>query len=228
MTHLVHLRLRQNRLWRLAIRHRSDDDFDYVLHAGLSALLGDKRPSTFSSELGQQEMMSVLMYSPHELSTLRTEAQNHADPDHYDICKWSECASKPLPSTWPEGHRLGFKVRVCPTVRHDRSEQDVFLTREFQTRDEAYTQWLTKKLEENGAHLEHAHLTKFQLRKMMRKHARVQQGVPRRKQFFHLPDAVLEGSLTVASSDKFNQLLARGIGRHRGFGFGMLLIHLER
>jgi CRISPR system Cascade subunit CasE len=39
------------------------------------------------------------------------------------------------------------------------------------------------------------------------------------------PDATLQGTLTVADPKAFAALLARGIGRHRAFGFGMLLLH---
>lgn len=38
------------------------------------------------------------------------------------------------------------------------------------------------------------------------------------------PDAVLQGTLEVADLDAFHALLARGVGRHRAFGFGMLLL----
>jgi len=38
------------------------------------------------------------------------------------------------------------------------------------------------------------------------------------------PQALLKGVLTVKESNTFNRLLARGIGRHRAFGYGMLLL----
>ncbi|GAB4211209.1 MAG: hypothetical protein OHK0013_32690 [Sandaracinaceae bacterium] len=38
------------------------------------------------------------------------------------------------------------------------------------------------------------------------------------------PNAVLEGTLRVTDADAFRALLARGLGRHRAFGFGMLLL----
>ena len=38
------------------------------------------------------------------------------------------------------------------------------------------------------------------------------------------PDAVVSGTLVVESPSEFVRLLARGIGRHRAFGFGMLLL----
>ena len=38
------------------------------------------------------------------------------------------------------------------------------------------------------------------------------------------PDAVAVGTVTVTDPDRFAAALARGIGRHRSFGFGMLLL----
>jgi CRISPR system Cascade subunit CasE len=37
-------------------------------------------------------------------------------------------------------------------------------------------------------------------------------------------DAVFEGTLEVRDAALFQELLARGVGRHRAFGFGMLLL----
>jgi len=38
------------------------------------------------------------------------------------------------------------------------------------------------------------------------------------------PDATFHGELTITDPDAFHTLLTRGIGRHRSFGFGMLLL----
>lgn len=38
------------------------------------------------------------------------------------------------------------------------------------------------------------------------------------------PDATLQGKLSISDPEAFATLLARGIGRHRAFGFGMLLL----
>ena len=38
------------------------------------------------------------------------------------------------------------------------------------------------------------------------------------------PDVVMQGRLRVSDPQAFAQLLARGVGRHRAFGFGMLLL----
>ena len=42
------------------------------------------------------------------------------------------------------------------------------------------------------------------------------------------PDAVFSGTLTIKDPAAFRVLLARGVGRHRSFGFGMLLLRPAR
>ena len=42
------------------------------------------------------------------------------------------------------------------------------------------------------------------------------------------PDALFTGEITVADPEAFCRLLARGVGRHRAFGFGMLLLRPPR
>jgi CRISPR system Cascade subunit CasE len=42
------------------------------------------------------------------------------------------------------------------------------------------------------------------------------------------PDAVLAGQLRVTDPKAFTQLLASGVGRHRAFGFGLLLLRSAR
>ncbi len=46
----------------------------------------------------------------------------------------------------------------------------------------------------------------------------------RKVRFVNGPDVIFTGQLQVEHSEAFARLLARGIGRHRAFGFGMLLL----
>jgi CRISPR system Cascade subunit CasE len=38
------------------------------------------------------------------------------------------------------------------------------------------------------------------------------------------PDAVFKGEIQVTDGEAFARLVTRGVGRHRAFGFGMLLL----
>jgi CRISPR system Cascade subunit CasE len=82
-------------------------------------------------------------------------------------------------------------------------------------REDVYVRWLSRELQRGGAsRLESARLTEF-CRERMRRGA----GEP-----IERPNAVLEGTLTVLDPEAFRALLTRGLGRHRAFGFGMLLL----
>jgi CRISPR system Cascade subunit CasE len=39
------------------------------------------------------------------------------------------------------------------------------------------------------------------------------------------PDATIHGTLTVTDPGVFTKFLARGVARHRAYGYGMLLLH---
>ncbi len=76
-------------------------------------------------------------------------------------------------------------------------------------------------------------------RELARSHAAVLEGPPRMSAFkrdrlyrrgvesrrvLERPNAVMEGVLRVETEEGFRTLLHRGLGRHRAFGFGMLLL----
>ena len=149
----------------------------------------------------------------------------------------ARCETREMPA-FASGQRLGFRTRVCPVVRTRRPgqrplattrsgrarhrEMDAFihatLTADTQTeidREYVYVRWLRRELQRGGAsRLESARLTEFRRERMRR-------GDGGR---LERPNAVLEGTLTVLDPEAFRALLTRGLGRHRAFGFGMLLL----
>jgi CRISPR system Cascade subunit CasE len=105
----------------------------------------------------------------------------------------------------------------------------------FDDRERAYTGWLDRELivarpstgRENGARCAEL-LETEDLGTGRPRRARMVE--LRREPFFQggargeRPNVVLEGTLRVTDADAFRALLARGVGRHRAFGFGMLLL----
>ena len=110
-------------------------------------------------------------------------------------------ASEPSPGVHPE--RLPFERSAA----------------EWGGREDAYGKWLARELRRNGAadpdNL--PRLTSFKRDKLYRRAGQAA-GVLQR------PNAVMEGILRVADAEAFLALLRRGVGRHRAFGFGMLLL----
>ena len=87
-------------------------------------------------------------------------------------------------------------------------------------REETYREWLAVELEKAGARLVEATLTSFQLG---RQHRRTQSEKRAGARTSH-PEASFEGVLEVTEPALFSDGLARGLGRHRAFGFGMMLL----
>ena len=78
-----------------------------------------------------------------------------------------------------------------------------------------YTDWLAQRLGQRGAQLDEASLKSFQRVRTIRKlRAHATEG----------PHALMRGTITIVDPGKFTELVAHGIGRHRAYGYGMLLL----
>lgn len=210
---------------------RTDEDYGYAAHAWLAAALGAHTPRPFRliETLGG---LRLLGYSAADIATLIQHARNFALPDALAVCDWSAAAGKEMPTRWTAGRRLGFEVRICPVIRGER-ERDVYLVevdqartgcREPASRADIYAGWLQAQLQLGGAAqpvAETANLIGFRRVRTMRQS---RAGKDARHQGVERPDALMTGELLVGNPDAFAKLLARGIGRHRAFGFGMLML----
>ena len=155
------------------------------------------------------------------------------DPAQVCILGAGRIVSKPMPTGWQSGRRLGFETRIRPTVRRSRNadsrpgkECDAFALEACRyppgdmphSRETVYGDWLSRQFDRRGgAQLDRQHtkLVSFQRTRAVRKrHARYSEG----------PDVVMRGVLTITDPGAFSNLLANGIGRHRAYGYGMLLL----
>lgn len=212
-----------------------DGDFGYALHALLAATFGDLAPKPLRY-LGGRE--GLLAYTSADPESLRLNAQL-ATPDVARALGLEAMDSRPFPDVWKTGHRIAFDVRVRPVVRtKDGRERDAYLhslgeqsngTPEsdhdvLADRATVYGDWLAKQFEaHDAAHITEVHMDAFRLTRVVRKTGGAETG-RRNAQSVSGPDAVFKGELLVGNSEAFSRLLARGIGRHRAFGFGMLLL----
>ena len=216
-------------------RNPSDEDFGYAAHAWLAATLGEQAPRPFrlmENRVETRAGLRLLGYAAADAETLAQRARDFALPDALSVCDWGAAAGKAMPATWVAGRRLGFEVRACPILRGER-ERDAYLVevdqakaegREPASRTQVYVHWLQRQLERDGAAQavpETLNLVGFR-RVLALRQSRSGQG--QRRQGVERPDALVTGELLVSDPDAFARLLARGIGRHRAFGFGMLLL----
>lgn len=232
--HLMRLQPDAKALAAWAVRHNMlspDGDLGYALHGLLSAAFGNQAPQPFRY-MGHKK--GLLAYTSEDLGTLRLHA-SMAAPDVARALGLDALDARPFPSTWKEGQRLGFEVRMRPVIRaKDGRERDAFLHAAesipategdgMAQRTMVYCDWLAKQFSVDGAaQINQVQMEEFRLTRVLRKTAADENG-KRKLLPVNGPDAVLKGQLLVGKPDAFARLLARGIGRHRAFGFGMLLL----
>lgn len=220
-------------------------DLGDAFHGLLRAAFGSFAPQPFRYLDERRGLLAYTHLDPQAMA----EQVALADPQAARTLGLGACAEhggyrlRPFPSEWSVGQELGFEVRVRPTARSAVGEQDVFLravTRaggaegESVERQTIYTQWLHEHLSaregmacqpwQGAVELLDVQLNAFTRSKVVRR-TQASEGQDRKGRVIDGPDATLVGRLRVINSVAFAYLLARGIGRHRAFGFGMLLLH---
>jgi CRISPR system Cascade subunit CasE len=211
-----------------------DGDYGYALHALLAAGFGEHAPKPFRYLDARR---GLLAYSSLDADTLRSHAALAA-PDVARALGLDHLDARVFPSQWKAGQRLAFEVRVRPTQRtKDGRERDAFLCalenapkseQATVQRELVYREWLVRQLQVNeAAQVQDAHMTGFQLIRVLRRGQADEHG-KRKPQVLAGPDVLFTGELVVADPLAFANLLARGVGRHRAFGFGMLLLKPAR
>jgi len=91
-------------------------------------------------------------------------------------------------------------------------------------RAEVYLDWLAAEFDRRGgAALCNAHVSTMKRTMLVRRTSR-EADSGRASRAIDGPDVTFTGTLEIIDSDAFTALLARGLGRHRAFGFGMLLL----
>ena len=183
---------------------------------------------------------NLYAYSALNAEALRTAAKTLAHPEALGVLSLHRVESKVMPTDWQKGQQLGFDLRVRPVRRLRRKietrggnfgkgkEIDAFLLEALRqhpespsgmtdakhTRQDVYLDWLAERIGA-AATLDRSksHLARFR-----------RTVVSRGNQGSEGPDATIHGTLTVVDADAFSTLLLGGVGRHKAYGYGMLLL----
>lgn len=213
---------------------RSGEDDGYAWHALLSAVFDKAHaPKPFRTVTRRGRPMQLLAYTGRDPATLQEAAHDFADPlalAAIGLAPGVSLAVRPLPS-FARGRRLGFSLQVRPTVRTDRdadraksAEIDAFVAAmraapgTSPDRKTVYAEWACAKLAAGGASVLDLRFDGLNRIPVMRRDA------SRALATVQGHSASLTGLLEVTDADAFAALLARGVGRHRAFGYGMLLL----
>lgn len=235
--HLVELPLSLRALNLWSGNRRLGSDEGTALHHLLGETFGPAALQPFRLMIAPRAQSGTLYaYASADAYTLRRQALASLTPANAAVISLDRLRSLPRPATvWTTGQRLGFDLRLRPVVRlasdlsgsdevgapvslRKGAEVDAFLATVLRdrpaTREDAYMNWLADRLA-SAAVLDRAasQLASFQRTRVMRN-----------GRWIEGPDAVVHGTLTVTDPAAFADLLARGVGRHRSYGYGMLLL----
>lgn len=177
---------------------------------------------------------TFLGYSAASADDLRVAAQAVIAPTTAQVIPLDELRSVPRPeTTWRPGMRLGFDLRARPVSRlaseiadpetgkrfSKGAEVDAFLAETLRRdtsrpREAVYLDWLAARLDPCATlEPDSTRMASFRRTRSVRKGRRIEG-----------PDATFHGTLTVRDPEGFARLLTRGVGRHRAYGYGMLLL----
>jgi CRISPR system Cascade subunit CasE len=238
--HLVELPLSLAALHRWAgARRLGRGAFDegLALHHLLGEVFGPAALQPFRLLVAPRAQRGTLYaYAGRAAADLCRDAAAVIGPSHGDVVALDALRSLPRPADgWRKGQRLGFDLRLRPVVRLASAAQgfakgaeiDAFLAEALRrdaqvsdadpgprTREAVYLDWLARRLAP-AAELDAT---------ASRLHAFQRSQVSRNGRPLDGPEAIIHGTLTIADPPAFADLLARGIGRHRSYGYGMLLL----
>ena len=248
-THLIHVPLDMLKFNRWAgkrgLVRNGSFDAGYAFHVLLSAMFGKSVLQPFRLFDSERRSSAALYgYADVDGAELRRTADEVAPPDCLDVLDPAGMRSKPMPAHFERGRRLGFDLRLRPVRRLRReladgqlgrswrkgAEVDAFLLdviRRFPsgradrdaaadagvTRESVYREWLSERFGD-AVEVDHCRLAAVKRTRAIRGDARGPEG----------PDAILQGTFTVSNQETFTRILRNGVGRHRAYGYGMLLL----
>lgn len=212
---------------------RDELDLGYLGHAWLKAAFGKLAPRPWRLLKPRRQdrcrPCRILAYSDQPAEVLADHLARYAEPSVTAVCPPEAVLGKALPREWLTGRSYAFEVLCCPVGRKAGSgrEKDIFLIAADHSddgalkREDVYRRWFKSQVEAvEGIEVKNVVVQGFRLSKVLRK----TQGHPRKAQRRIRPQALFKGVLQARDGASLLGLLQRGIGRHRAFGFGMVLL----
>ena len=215
---------------RLGLKPGADaPDAGYAWHALLTAAFGKLAPRPF---VDRQRLRSNFLLGYTTVKTDQLRAKSELDGLAQAALSLDRMKMTQMPEDWRAGQSLSFEVRCRPIVRTRRfarsgkiDEMDAAVHAAIDNpgvdREQVYAGWLARELgRENACRLEQVHMASFQRKRILRRN----QGGERSPKLIEGPEAWMVGRLVIEQPAAFKALLSRGLGRHRAFGFGCLIV----
>jgi hypothetical protein len=209
----------------VSLSHSAVHEVDLAIKTALTEAFSGPAVRPWSVLRQNGPDVTIVGYSALDANALR-ERLSLATPALQNAV--SDIASAPV--VVRAGQQVRFSVRLSPTVNvTHRGEKDAFLVSPPNSnRELVYADYLTGRL--RGATVNIVRMERFRLEKIMRPH-RGDKAPPSGYASRIVPDAVLEGVLTVDDPAAFAATLAAGVGRQRAYGRGFIRLEpltLER
>jgi CRISPR system Cascade subunit CasE len=237
--HLVKVLLRAHKLVAFArsrgLPVREFDD-GYAAHAVMRELWQERAPAPFALRV-RGRALEAWGYAPVDARALAEGVQVSQDAALTGaLGPIEEIESREVPRI-ERGRHVGFVVRACPVVRlasarnghRAGAEVDAFLARCFAVEKEAhvsrevvYREWLQRALSrpETGVAPQRVGVAAMSRVGLLRR----THGTNRATRRVERPDVTFEGEVVVEDGELLLRYLAHGVGRHRAFGFGALML----
>ena len=199
------------------------EDEDTGMHHIICSTLGELSPRTFRLMRPREGHHGKLYaYTQAAAEDLVETMAAAADPLAWRVIDASTVMGKPMPEEWKHGGALGFNLRARPVMRSRAPNGRTTEMDSYQRgqngpgRMETYANWLQNIMERRGgAQVGRVRMTNYKDTATVRKKGR-------RK--VTGPDVTFDGTLYVDSPEAFGEMLASGVGRHKAYGYGMLLL----
>jgi hypothetical protein len=209
----------------VALSHAAAHDVDLTIKTALTEAFGGPAVRPWSVLRQSGPTVTVVGYSQLDADALR-ERLSLATP----ALRNAVIGVASAPVTLRQGQFVRFSVRLTPVINvTGKRETDAFLLSPAgSNRGQIYGDYLAKRLQ--GATVNAVQMVRFRLEKITRPH-RGEKPTPSGFGSRTVPDAVLEGVLTVNDPAAFAETLATGVGRQRAYGRGFIRLEpvaLER
>jgi CRISPR system Cascade subunit CasE len=231
--HLISLPLDLRSFRRWSAQRNLSGDEGAALHHLLCESFGKSALQPFRLMVAPGAASATLYaYTDADRASLVQTAQETGMPDALAVCDPTLLAVKAMPPTWTKARRLAFDLRVRPVKRLMKpagvfpkgAEVDAFLLEALRRhpdgpssedkidRETVYRNWLAERFGD-AAMVTQSRIVRLERSTVSRNGKRCEG-----------PDVTFHGEIVIRDSEAFVERLARGVGRHAAYGYGMLLL----
>jgi len=217
------------RSWGL--RHqlwRPKADFGYVIHGLLNILFRGFPPNSFYFDQVSGDLHFYTRFNKDHLDQHLARKNREAcnGLGFLSSCRGYDVSDISLLIENNQKHSFQIQIPPIQHQSHTRREMDVFSAAQGsrQERQDAYTTWIVNRLTNSGLCDVQIDDVAIGQSKVLRKGARSLTSRTRDEVIFDLSVATFTGSFVTPEKQCFLRTLLNGVGKHKAFGFGMLLI----